>query len=111
MLDPTIDVLIFQQMSIDWYMNQDPTPIIRIYGVTVVGNSVLCRVHGFLPYAHFVTPVDFVEEDLPRSKNVCASILEKTVQSLRDQRRSIHGYSEDASFIKVTLGNQYKLSE
>jgi DNA polymerase delta subunit 1 len=40
-------------------MTQNPiVPIIRIYGVNDLGNSVMMLVHGFIPYAYFSIPAD-----------------------------------------------------
>ena len=36
-----------------------PTPIVRMYGVTMEGNSVLCHVHGFVPYFFVPAPQSF----------------------------------------------------
>ncbi|XP_057299818.1 DNA polymerase delta catalytic subunit-like [Hydractinia symbiolongicarpus] len=72
-LDPKSDPLIFQQVEVDHYVGQHfsgmpgcttgPTPIIRFYGVTMEGNSVMCHVHGFVPYFYIPAPVGFKTED------------------------------------------------
>jgi len=62
-LNPS-EALLFQQTSIEWSMDEDQKPIIYIYGITEEGHSVLCHVHGFLPYAFFAVPEGFDEDDL-----------------------------------------------
>lgn len=36
-----------------------PVPIMRMYGVTMEGNSVCCHVHGFCPYLFVTAPEKF----------------------------------------------------
>src|SRR5271155_1502982 len=94
-LDSTNDTLLFQQTSIEWSLDKDQKPVIRMYGTTEGGNSVLCRVHGFLPYAYFAAPAGFSAKHLPRfeeslRKNLgedCAAV--KTCEIVK--RRSIYG--------------------
>lgn len=45
-----------------------PVPIIRMYGVTMDGNSVCCHVHGFTPYFYILAPEGFSEENLSEFK-------------------------------------------
>ena len=40
-----------------------PVPIIRMYGVTEIGNSVQMNVHGFTPYFYVIAPKDFKQSD------------------------------------------------
>lgn len=55
----------FQQMEIDHYLapsprsNQQLRAVLRLYGVTRDGNSVLAHVHGFLPYFYVPAPPGF----------------------------------------------------
>ena len=39
-----------------------PVPIIRMFGITMAGNSVLCHIHGFTPYLYVPAPPDFKDE-------------------------------------------------
>ena len=43
-------------------LRDGPKPIMRMYGVTNDGNSVLCHVHGFVPYFFVPAPKGFVSE-------------------------------------------------
>ena len=36
-----------------------PVPIVRLYGITPQGNSVLSHVYGFTPYCYCAAPVEF----------------------------------------------------
>lgn len=70
-LTPGSSPLIFQQLEIDSYLGDHlpgmpgstikPVPIIRMYGVTKDGNSVMCHVHGFHPYIYIPAPANFTE--------------------------------------------------
>ena len=33
-----------------------PGPVARMYGITMEGNSVLCHIHGFVPYFFVPAP-------------------------------------------------------
>ena len=73
-IDSQSDAIIFQQMDLDYYLG-DPmegmpgakegvVPIIRMFGVTQEGHSVLAHVHGFLPYFYVQAPSEsFSDED------------------------------------------------
>jgi len=39
--------------------NAGPVPIIHMYGITMEGNSVLCHIHGFVPYFYVPAPSGF----------------------------------------------------
>jgi DNA polymerase delta subunit 1 len=42
---------------------QGPVPIMRMYGVTMEGNSICCHVHGFSPYFFVSAPRNFADKD------------------------------------------------
>ena len=51
-----------------------PVPIIRMFGVTMEGYSVLASIHGVAPYFFVPAPTGFVEGDCDRFRvalNVC----------------------------------------
>jgi hypothetical protein len=54
-----------------------PVPIIRMYGITMAGNSVLAHIHGFPPYFYVTAPLNFKPDDCKRFKvslgqgNIC----------------------------------------
>jgi len=61
--------IIFQQLEADYTIGQQkkgypgPTsgsvPIIRLYGVTQEGHSVMCHLRGFTPYFYVPVPSDY----------------------------------------------------
>lgn len=61
-------------------LSSGPCPIVRFYGVTMEGNSVLCHVHGFLPYFYVPARQNFSPDDCEKFR----SELNKTV--LADMR-------------------------
>lgn len=86
-IDPKKDKLLFQQLDIDHYNGTPikgmpgsqlaPVPIMRMYGVTMEGNSVCCHVHGFTPYFYVTVPVNFTESTCNELKtNLNKAILE-----------------------------------
>ena len=114
-LNPEKEALLFQQTSIEWSMDEAQKPIIHIYGTTERGNSVLCHVRGFLPYAFFAVSAEFDENDLPQfEKHLfdhpgedCSVVAGCEIV----RRRDLFGYNEEETFIKMTLTNPYKLSK
>jgi len=86
LLDPRRDPIQFQQIDIDHYitkhregMSGKPktlAPIMRIYGITESGNSVMAHVHGFYPYFYVEMPKDFKKEQLANfQRNLDKKIL------------------------------------
>ncbi|RKO93814.1 DNA polymerase family B-domain-containing protein [Blyttiomyces helicus] len=73
-IDPATHPIVFQQIEIEECVAQYPPNLpnpfqvkeassIRIYGVTPDGHSVLCNVHGFLPYIYVPAPRGFKDQD------------------------------------------------
>ncbi|XP_013146336.1 PREDICTED: DNA polymerase delta catalytic subunit [Papilio polytes] len=126
-LDPNKDIIVFQQLEIDHYNGQPlagmpgsqlgPVPIMRMYGVTMEGNSVCCHVHGFTPYFYVTVPSNFTDsmcndmkinlnkvilEDLRSNKdNIRETVLEVRLM----QARSIMYYKGDVDirFARVSV--------
>ncbi len=67
-IDPDKDVISFQQIDIDHYigapvpgmpgLQASSVPILRMFGVTMEGNSVCAHLHGFLPYFYVPLPCE-----------------------------------------------------
>lgn len=84
------DSLCFQQLDIDYYI-RNSVPIIRIFGVTDIGNTICCHVHNFFPYFYVTWPVNIQIETLKKKlyeKNIFANIENVSKQS-------IYGYHND----------------
>ena len=60
-----------------------PVPIIRLYGVTQAGNSVLANIHGFTPYFYCNTPPGMTPADLGKFR----AALEHRLQSEKRNSR------------------------
>ncbi|KAI9201944.1 DNA polymerase family B-domain-containing protein [Polychytrium aggregatum] len=73
--NPKSDSIVFQQIEVDDYIGPahariphkgiGDVSIIRMYGVTENGNSVMCHVHGYLPYFYVSAPKGFQQSHIP----------------------------------------------
>lgn len=126
-LDPAEDTLTFQQIDIENYVGTPlpgmpgsqigPVPVIRMFGITMEGNSVCCHVHGFCPYFYIAAPKGFERvhcHDLRQSldKKVLADMrsnkdnIQETVLEVQIvERLNIYGYQGDEKqrFLKITM--------
>tara|TARA_R110002050_G_scaffold168720_2_gene300136 strand:+ start:2240 stop:2689 length:450 start_codon:yes stop_codon:yes gene_type:complete len=65
-VDPRTYSVIFQQLDAEYTMSDPvpgmpglkvgPVPVIRMFGCTAEGHSVLARIHSFLPYFYIPVP-------------------------------------------------------
>ena len=89
------DAIVFQQIDLDHYLGQPlqgmpgaqegTVPIVRMYGVTDEGHSVLAHVHGFLPHFYVPAPSDtFSDED-------CATFHSALDSAVRSDARGGQG--------------------
>ncbi|KAI7870138.1 DNA polymerase family B-domain-containing protein [Spinellus fusiger] len=109
-LDSEKDTLVFQQIEADDLVDhQTHHPIIRFFGVTEAGNSVLCRINGFMPYFYFEAPTRLRDEILlddllDKLKEIAGKTSSIQKLELVD-KHSIFGYHGPKSrpFVKVTL--------
>lgn len=73
-IDVRKDTIVFQQTDLDSYQSKPlkgmpgaqsgMVEVIRLFGVTDSGNSVLCHVHGFAPYLYTPAPPNFEDKHL-----------------------------------------------
>ncbi|EGC38691.1 DNA polymerase delta catalytic subunit [Dictyostelium purpureum] len=116
---PKKDSLIFQQLEVDYAEIKEPVPgmpgpsvgplpVVRLFGVTKNGNSVLCKVHGFLPYFFISCPPNFTQSDCKSFKkalNVNIKVEDIVISIRIVQKKSIMGYNPNplTDFIEITL--------
>ncbi|RXG74084.1 DNA polymerase delta catalytic subunit [Armadillidium vulgare] len=128
-LNPENEALIFQQIEIDHYVgaaNEKLTevsgnrvPIMRMFGVTDLGNSVCAHVHGFFPYFYVTCPIGFKDKHiLPFKESLNSAVLadSRAGKDLREAilgaevvyKESIYNYhgQKKAPFIKITVTQQ-----
>ncbi|KAJ2962042.1 hypothetical protein NQZ79_g2805 [Umbelopsis isabellina] len=108
-INPATDKLVFQQIEADEYIDyRINRPVIRFFGVTSNGNSVVCHVQGFLPYFYVPAPVGFLPmhlEALKRALTSSIGIQDSVVNVELCLKQSIYGYHGQAKspFIKITV--------
>ncbi|XP_044259978.1 DNA polymerase delta catalytic subunit isoform X2 [Tribolium madens] len=126
-LNPTTDALIFQELELDHYISvpypgmpgaqTGTVPVVRMFGITKVGNSVCCHIHGFSPYFYINLPNDFSQTDLCLFKEKLNEAVVSDMRSNRDniteavlmvelvRGKSLVEYQgeEDCNFAKITL--------
>lgn len=125
--NPTNDNLAFQQIEVDHYNGKPiagmpgskvgPVPVMRMYGVTMDGNSVCCHVHGFCPYLFVTAPTNFNDKHCRPFKEALDDKVKKDMRSnpenVQDtilaveivKKKNIYGYGgeEELSFLKITV--------
>ncbi|XP_064545530.1 DNA polymerase delta catalytic subunit [Drosophila montana] len=126
-LDPVTDCFIFQQLDVENYVGQalpgmpgaqlGPVPVVRMFGVTMEGNSVCCHVHGYCPYFYITAPRDFEQRHCSEMHEALDKKVIADMRSNKDnvqeavlavelvQRLNIHGYQGDdkQTYIKITV--------
>lgn len=125
--DPSKDAIIFQQMDIDHYeslkrdgfMGPDASlvPVMRMFGVTRDGHSILCHIHGFHPYFYVYTSKkpdinklnqfrDALDDKCKQKSNTKLSPLPNHILDVKHvTSRSIYGYcgQEEQDFLKIDV--------
>jgi len=122
---PAEKSLLFMQVDIDYYSEvpnpkywpglgaETRVPVLRMYGITEGGNSVLAHIHGFLPYFYVPCPEGFEDatafgESL-EIQLAQAGAREKVSRHVIDvevcQRSSLMNWVKEghSAFFKVTL--------
>ncbi len=126
-IDPENDSIIFQQIDIDSYtgegregmpgVSEGPCPVMRMFGVTDNGVSIVCHIHGFAPYFYIQAPKNFQKENCKlymdklnraviRDMRSNEEKIENAVLALEMvQKQSIYGFrgSEKLTFLKITM--------
>lgn len=119
--------LVFQQIEIDEYESEDrvpwlkydskianrsnPLPIIQLYGCTENGNSVLCHIHGFLPYFYVPAPSHFNAEMIPEFVSKLSQHVDPQYEAypIVDVeivlRKTLYGFygTDESRFLKITV--------
>eukprot|EP00730_Choanoeca_flexa_P019669 TRINITY_DN9614_c0_g1_i2.p1 TRINITY_DN9614_c0_g1~~TRINITY_DN9614_c0_g1_i2.p1 ORF type:complete len:1053 (+),score=322.68 TRINITY_DN9614_c0_g1_i2:142-3159(+) len=94
----------------------DQVQVVRMYGVTELGNSVMIHVHGFCPYLYCATPKNFSSNLLKEFKNKLDTLVKGQTSAAKGfkevvlavemvKKESIYGYHPGGKvdFLKVTL--------
>ena len=92
------------------------TPILRIYGINDLGNSVCLIVEDFFPYFYLKKPNNFMDKDFPKLKEYLEKIIEQkksfsegffNVMNLEIVNKvDLMNYNQNTEdFIKITLRN------
>ncbi|KAG0364263.1 putative delta DNA polymerase [Gamsiella multidivaricata] len=108
-LNPKTDPLVFQQIEADEYTHSGTqTPVVRFYGVTETGNSVICHVTGFLPYFYVPAPMGFKIENIPALTSALEAKMDRAHSVVKIEwklKESIYGYygGEKSPFLRITL--------
>ncbi|KAK9894003.1 putative delta DNA polymerase [Cystobasidium minutum MCA 4210] len=110
---PKDRAIIFQSIDIEETSIPGQGPVLRCFGVTQEGYSVLAHIRNFLPYFWVVAPRGFTLEDCVPLMTFLNVQLSKdgarVVQSISiAQKRSLWGYRGDEvfAFLKITLTDQ-----
>ncbi|PIK45708.1 putative DNA polymerase delta catalytic subunit [Apostichopus japonicus] len=128
---PTLDVhkdaVVFQQLDLEHYLgkqlagmpgsHQPVTPIIRMFGISQAGNSILCHIHGFMPYFYVPAPQDFKREHCGQFRDALNKAVLADMRSNKDNltqsvldvdvmdKESMYGYNSNrkSPFLKITV--------
>ncbi|KIM31867.1 hypothetical protein M408DRAFT_327272 [Serendipita vermifera MAFF 305830] len=106
-IDAKKDSVIFQQIDIEQYTSDADRPMLRIFGLTQEGHSVLAHVSGFDPYFYVPVPRGFQEEDLePFCKFINNHVDPNAVIGMSIiKKKSLWGYKgdHDVPFLRIVL--------
>lgn len=64
--------------------HQPVTPIIRMFGISQAGNSILCHIHGFMPYFYVPAPQDFKREHCGQFRDALNKAVLADMRSNKD---------------------------
>ncbi|KAF8801312.1 hypothetical protein BYT27DRAFT_7198397 [Phlegmacium glaucopus] len=109
-LDAKKDSIIFQQIDVG-NASSESGPLLRMFGVTEAGHSVLATVTDFLPYFYVSYPRGLTDGDLGSLRQYLNNLTgdnENIVRKIeRVSKRSLWGYRGDewVPFLKLTINN------
>ncbi|XP_033645764.1 DNA polymerase delta catalytic subunit-like [Asterias rubens] len=127
-LNPNEDSIVFQQIDLEHYIGtplkgmpgstQGPVPIIRMFGITAEGHSIMCHIHGFSPYFYVPAPDKFDPSHCRSFQDALNKVVLSVLRSNKDNisqavlavepvtKESIYGYHGPNGmrpFLKITL--------
>ncbi|XP_045490957.1 DNA polymerase delta catalytic subunit [Colias croceus] len=114
-MNPNTQSLVFQQFDVDHYNGQPipgmpgsqlaPVPVMRMYGITMEGNSVCCHVHGFTPYFYVTVPSNFGENECSTLKS---NLNKAMLEDLRSNKDNIREAVLEVKLLKAKSIMYYK---
>ncbi|KAJ3515999.1 hypothetical protein NLJ89_g1399 [Agrocybe chaxingu] len=106
-IDEKRDSILFQQIDVETASNPETGAIIlRIFGVTEDGHSVLATVTDYLPYFYVAVPRGFTDTDIEPFRQYLNGIFDNVVRNVEKvMHKTLMGYRGDDSvpFLKLTL--------
>ncbi|XP_035674123.1 DNA polymerase delta catalytic subunit-like [Branchiostoma floridae] len=126
-LNPRTDSISFQQIDLDHYIgfpmdgmpgsSVGPVPIVRMFGVTMEGNSVVCHVHGFSPYFYVPAKPEFKVEHCAQFRDALNKIVLNDMRSNKDnvkqavlavemmEKENMYGFhgNQRLPFLRITV--------
>ncbi|RHZ51266.1 hypothetical protein Glove_481g92 [Diversispora epigaea] len=123
-INPDVDPIIFQQFEVDECIDQSSSmrsPMIRMFGITEAGNSVLCYIKGFQPYFYIPAPVGFKNDDVAEFQTSLEYALQREMRSQGRQfvtkieinlKKTIQGYhgNRKCPFLKMYFSDTKAMS-
>ncbi|SCW01883.1 LAFE_0E09384g1_1 [Lachancea fermentati] len=97
-----------EQSFLPGFKDSNTSAVVRFFGVTDQGHSVLCNVTGFRHYLYVPAPADFTAQDIPAFLKHLNGSFENNVDNIEIvDRQSIWGYSGNSKlpFLKVYVIN------
>ncbi|KJA15253.1 hypothetical protein HYPSUDRAFT_172822 [Hypholoma sublateritium FD-334 SS-4] len=107
-IDEKRDSIIFQQIDVETASGYDGSTILRMFGVTEDGHSVLANITDFKPYFYVAIPRGFTDADLAPFREYLDSCLDdggKVIGTEKVMKKSLWGYrgEDNVPFLKIIL--------